>query len=797
MRVYLLTIVWCMTAVPAMSAHADSADSGQFDAAQVEGYLRTWCYSCHSGDQPAAGMLLPTASSELPGDSLAIWEKVVRRLQNADMPPAGEPRSDAATTADILRQLVERLDTHATNHPSPGRTDTLRRLNRTEYGNAIRDLLGLTVDVSQLLPADESSHGFDNITVTELSPVLLNRYVAAAQKISRLALGSSERSPGGATFRVAGDVTQDGNRPSGLPLGTRGGIVVDWYFPRDGEYQVQVKLMRDRNDEIEGLRGQHELDILLDRRRQQRFVIRRPESGDDRQVDAALAARFRVTAGQHQLGVTFVDRDGSLQLTDRQPLNVSFNFYRHPRRGPAVYEVSITGPHGESTSGSSAVRSRILPRTPLAGEDPEVAAREILSAPGRLAYRRALLEEDLLALLRLFREGRSEDGSFEAGIERALAGLLVNPQFLFRVERDPLPLSDGERGAGLISEYELASRLSFFLWSSLPDEQLLQAAEEGRLSQPGVLATEVTRMLQDPRAESLVTNFADQWLYLRNLDAVTPDARLFPDFDQNLRDAFRRETELLFADMLREDRPVTFLLSPPWTWLNERLARHYGIAGVQGDRFRRVEATADNHRGGILRHGSILSVTSYATRTSPVLRGKWVLENLLGSPPPPPPPNVSDLQDNTVSAQLPLRQRLAEHRANAACAVCHDRIDPPGFALENFDATGRWRELESEQSLDVSGGLPDGDRFEGISGLEKALLRRPELFARTITEKLLVFALGRGLQPEDGAAVRRVVNAAANEDYRFSAIVQGIVASVPFRMRQTAVSVAAESASEN
>ena len=783
MRVCLISIFWSVAIVPTMAAQPPAAVFGESDGARLDAFFQQWCRSCHGGDQPAAGMTLPTASSEFPGDSLPTWEKIVRRLQNADMPPAGEPRAASAESADILQQLVARLDAHATVHPTPGRIDTLRRLNRTEYRNAIRDLLGLELDVSQLLPADESSHGFDNITITGLSPVLLNRYMAAAQKISRLAMGAAERSPGGATFRVAGDVTQDGHRAAGLPLGTRGGMAIDWYFPRDGDYQLQVKLMRDRNDEIEGLRGQHELIILLDRKQQQRFVIQRPASGDDRMVDAALTARFYVSAGQHQLGVTFLEKDRSLQVTDRQPLNVSFNFYRHPRRGPAVYEVLITGPHGESGAGDSAARRQVVPRMPSKGENPEVAADEILNRLARLAFRRTVPDEDLTSLRKLFRAGLAEDGSFEAGIERALAGLLVNPQFLFRVERDPPPPGGGDRVAA-ISEFELASRLSFFLWSSLPDERLLQAAEEGQLSQTQVLTAEVTRMLHDPRADSLVTNFADQWLYLRNLATVTPDSRLFPDFDQNLRDAFREETELLFRDMLREDRPVTFLLNPQWTWLNERLARHYGITTVKGDRFRRIEATPENHRGGILRHGSILSVTSYATRTSPVLRGKWVLENLLGSPPPPPPPNVSDLQDNTVLVQLPLRQRLSEHRANAACAVCHDRIDPPGFALENFDAVGRWRDLESEQPVDASGTLPDGAHFNGVNELEQALLQRPELLARTMTEKLLVFALGRGLLPEDGAAVRRVVDAAAKQDYRFSAIVHGIVASVPFRMRQ-------------
>lgn len=752
----------------------------------VDQYLQQWCSGCHSGEQPVGGIILPVALPKTAGETLHVWEKIIRRLQNADMPPVGEPHAETAQSESVLQQLEDWVDEYSRQHPAPGRTESLRRLNRTEYRNAVRDLLGLDVDVENLLPADESSQGFDNITVTGLSPVLLNRYIAAAQKISRTATGAATRTPGGATFRVAGDVTQDGTRVNGLPLGTRGGLAVDWYFPRDGEYQVQVRLMRDRNDEIEGLRGgRSEMDILLDRRRMRRFSIARPQGRDDRKVDAALVSRFFVTAGQHQLGVTFAERNRSLQVTDRQPLNVSYNFYRHPRRGPAVYQVTITGPYGDSVAGNSTVRQRVLWKAPAAGEESESAAREILAPLVRRAFRRAITDADLRSSLRLFREGEAE-GGFESGIERAIAGLLVNPQFLFRVEQDAGSSSAGVGAAAPISQFELASRLSFFLWSSLPDEQLLMTAEAGRLSDPEALRAEVVRMLRDPRAESLVTNFADQWLYLRNLDAVTPDARLFPDFGQNLRDAFRKETELLFADMLHQDQPVTFLLDPPWTWLNERLARHYGIPHVQGDKFRRVTMAADHHRGGILRHGSILSVTSYATRTSPVLRGKWVLENLLGSTPPPPPPNVSDLEDNTVSAQLPVRQRLAEHRANAACAVCHDRIDPVGFSLENYDAVGRWRETEYEFAVDASGGLPDGTRFVGVEGLEQALLKRPELFARTMTEKLLVFALGRGLQPADGAAVRRIVKASAAKDYRFSALVVGIVSSVPFQMRQSA-----------
>jgi hypothetical protein len=767
-----------LLAVSALALRLNSTrcTADESDQDPVAAFLASSCRSCHSGENAAAQFVLPPLEGDF-SEHPAEWEKVVRRLENGDMPPLGEPRPDPADALKAQQILIAKIDELASRHPKPGKTEPLRRLTRHEYRNAVRDLLAVDLDVSSMLPADESSQGFDNITVTKLSPILLSRYVAAAEKISRIALGRPERSPGGETFRVRGDVTQDRSRPEGLPMGTRGGLSVQWNFPRTGTYQVQVRLMRDRNDELEGLRGEHPMDVLLDRRQMHRFVLKRPPQGhDDHEVDAALIATFPVDAGKHTLAVTFVDQGRPLLETDRQPLNVHFNFYRHPRLGPAVHEVTITGPVGESDAGDSESRRRIListPKSPADAADAEDCARQILSPLLRRAYRRPISAEDLSAPMSLFREAYEEAHDFEAGIERAVSGILVNPQFLFRIERTQ----------GAISDLELASRLSFFLWGSLPDEELLSLAEAGQLSRPEILRKQTQRMLSDVRADSLVSNFADQWLYLRNLDAVTPDARLFPDFDQNLRDAFRKETERLFREVLRDDTSVLLLLRSSHTYLNERLARHYGIPHVIGDHFRRVDLSADQHRGGILRHGSVLSVSSYATRTSPVLRGKWVLENLLGSPPPPPPPDVPALQDNTVSAALPLRERLAAHRDNAACAACHQRIDPVGFALENYDAVGRWRDSEGEFTIDASGALPDGSEFEGIEGLENALLQRPNVFARTVTEKLLVYALGRGLNSDDGSAVRRIVADAQTKDYRFSAIVEGIVFSTPFRMR--------------
>lgn len=779
---------WLTGSVFVAGVLAWSASVAADDAAkrtELESFLNLSCRSCHSGKDAPSLFVIPAVDLNRLSEQLQDWEKVVRRLQNGDMPPMSESRPDPVASRRALLTLTEWLDELAQAKPHPGHTESLRRLNRTEYHNAIRDLLNLDVDVNAWLPADESSHGFDNITVTGLSPTLLNRYVTAAEKISRLAMSRPERSPGGETFRVRGDVTQDGQGVEGLPPGTRGGLKIDWNFPRTGTYQVQVRLMRDRNDEIEGLRGTHQLDILLDRHRVRRFTLDPPPKGhDDREVDASLIAEFPVSAGRHQVGVTFAARGSSLLETDRQPLHVHFNFYRHPRLSPAVHEVTISGPMGESTVGQSQSRQRIMTRLPANDEDIETCAREILSPLLRRAYRRPTTDDDFQSPMNFFRGAYAAEKEFDAGIERALAGILVNPQFLFRIERDTATAESDSRTATEVSDIELASRLSFFLGSSLPDEELLALAEAGMLSRLDVLKQQTTRMLADHHADALVKNFADQWLYLRNLDAVTPDARLFPDFDQNLRDAFRRETELLFADMLHEDHSVLVLLGSRSTWLNERLARHYGIPHVIGDHFRRVAVEPDQHRGGILRHGSVLSVTSYATRTSPVLRGKWVLENLLGSPPPPPPPDVPTLQDNNVAAMLPLRERLSAHRENRACAVCHDRIDPVGFALENFDAVGRWRESELEHPVDAAGGLPDGRQFVSVSGLEAALQQRPEVFVRTVTEKLLIYALGRGLNPEDGAAVRRIVSDAVNADFRFSSIVHGIVQSVPFRMRE-------------
>jgi hypothetical protein len=679
-----------------------------------------------------------------------------------------------------MSSLAGSLDLSATEKPDPGRTDAFRRLNRTEYQNVIRDLLALDIDAAALLPPDESSRGFDNVTVVDLSPTLLDRYIAAAQKISRLAVGTTGRSPGGDTFRIRADLTQE-EHVEDLPLGTRGGTLIPYTFPQDGEYEIQVRLARDRNEHVEGLREPHELEILLDRERKASFTIAPPRSeGDHQTADAHLKAHFRVAAGPHRLGVTFVKEPSSLLETKRQPYQAHYNMHRHPRISPALYQVSITGPHAARGHGDTPSRRRLFVREPSGPDDEEACARSILSTLVRRAYRRPIDDADLEKPMELYRTGRA-GGDFDTGIEMALAGVLVSPHFLFRIEADPPGLAHGS--AYRVPDVALASRLSFFLWSSLPDDELLDLAERGELSKPEVLERQVRRMLADPRSSNLVSNFADQWLHLRNLESITPDLRLFPDFDDNLRQAFRRETESLFEEVLREDRSVLDLLRSDHAYLNERLAKHYGIPHVYGDRFRRVALGDGGERGGLLRQGSVLTVTSYATRTSPVIRGKWVLENILGTPPPPQPANVPALKDNTVDSSLSVRERLAEHRRDVACAGCHKLMDPVGFALENYDAVGRWRASEEGRPVDATGGLPDGSKFEGVDGLERALLERPELFVGTLTEKLLTFALGRGVGPRDGPAVRKIIRDSRDDGYRFSSLVLGIVRSVPFQMR--------------
>ena len=792
-----MALLFCL---PAPAGAQQSADTA-FTAEEGHRLFRQHCVSCHNDRLETAGFSLEGVLERLDATGIAAeaetWEKVVQKLRTATMPPSNRPQPSPEERSAALRWLTSTLDAAAESTPNPGRTETLRHLSRTEYRNAIRDMLGLDIDAAALLPPDESGHGFDNVILGDLPPALLDRYVSAARRISALAVGGTPPSVDSVVIRVPPDTTQEAHVP-GLPVGTRGGLSFTHSFPVDGEYDIQVWLARNRTGNIGGLRDPrpHDMEVLLDRWPIANFTVQRPEERiDDGLVDASLKVRVAVTAGPRDLGVTFIQNASSLLETERQPLQSHFNETRHPRLTPAIYQVTITGPYEAKGANDTPARQRIFvcrPRAANPGDadaeaaadavETEACATEILSTLMRRAYRRSVAPGDLETPMAFFREGLAAAG-FDAGIERALGALLMNPEFLFRVEADP---ADAGRGKPYrVTDFELASRLSFFLWSSIPDDELLDAAERGVLNDPDELERQTRRMLADPRSYNIASNFAGQWLQLRNLSAVSPNGRLFPDFDDNLRQAFREETERFVDSVMREDGGVSDLLQADYTFLNERLAKHYGIPGVYGARFRRVDLDENSRRGGLLRHGSILSVTSYATRTSPVIRGVWVLSNIFGAPPPPPLPNVPALEDAKVDPNLPLRERLAAHRANPVCANCHRTIDPVGFALENYDALGRWRDHEGDNpSIDVSGALPGVGEFAGIDGLVDGLLTRPDLFAGTITEKLMTFALGRGVEHFDQPAIRQILRDAEPDGYRLSSLILGIVRSAPFQMRR-------------
>jgi len=748
--------------------------------------ISRYCVGCHNAKTKTSGLELDSLSQTPIARHPEAWEKVVRRLRARYMPPAGLPRPDERTYQAVVASIESQLDRAAAAKPNPGRPDSFRRLNRTEYKNAIRDLLDLDVEVSSLLPSDEVSHGFDNVSVGDLSPTLLERYLSASRKISRLAVGLPARSPGGVTVNLPPDLTQEEHFDD-LPLGTRGGMVYKHTFPLDAEYEIQLRLARDRNEHVEGLYGEyreHQVELLLDGERLQTFTVKRPKSGNDHSVvDRGMNVKLFVKAGPHTIAVAFPKQPSVLLETERQPYQAHFNMDRHPRIRPAVYSISVNGPYAAKGPGETPSRRRIFVCQPASPADEPACVKRILSTLMRRAYRRPVTEADLAVPLKFYQQARTSEG-FEAGVEMALRAVLVSPEFLFRVEQDPPGVAP--KSPYRLTDLELASRLSFFLWSSIPDDELLETAIRGNLHTPAVLEKQTRRMLADPRSRVLATNFAEQWLYLRNLNSTTPDMRLFPDFDDNLRQAFRQETELFFENIMREDRSVLDLLRAKYTFVNERLAKHYGIPNVYGSRFRRVNFNQNELRGGLLRHGSVLTVTSYATRTSPVIRGKWILENLLGVVPPPPPPFVPALKENHDSGKaMTMRQRLAQHRDNPACSSCHKLMDPVGFSLENYDAVGRWRNIDAATPIDAAGGLPDGSSFAGVTGLEQAILARPEIFASTFTEKLLTYALGRGIDAHDAPAVRQIVRGAQPADYRFSSFVLRIVNSTPFQMRRS------------
>jgi hypothetical protein len=717
------------------------------------------------------------------------WEKVIRKLRAGAMPPQGMPHPDSAAIDHFLSSLISPIDRAAAAQPNPGRA-TIHRLNRTEYGNAIRDLLALDIDPTPLLPADDESYGFDNIAdVLKVSPSLLERYISASWNVGRMAVGDPAIIADTITYRAKPDLSQDGHM-EGLPLGTRGGLEGHHYFPLDGTYVIKVRLWRATADVVKGLEEPHQVEVSVDGQRVGLVTIGGKEdqdlsytnsgkSADD--IDRRLTVRVPVKAGQRSVAATFlteaeVQNDSILEPFLRANLD-PLDF----RGLPAVDRLSVSGPYDAKGPGDTPSRHRIFTCRPAASADELPCARKILAALARRAYRRPSSESDLETLLSFYQRGRNDGHSFDSGIEAALQYILASPDFLFRVESDPATVPAGS--AYRLGDLELASRLSFFLWSTIPDESLLNLAVQGKLSQPAVLEEQVKRMVADPRSKALVDNFADQWLYLRNIKNINPDFETFPDFDDNLRQAMKRETDMFLESIFREDHSVLDLLNADYTFLNERLARHYGIPGIYGTDFRRV-TLSDNRRRGLLGQASILTVTSYATRTSPVERGKWILTNVLGMPPNPPPPNVPALKEHADPGKpTSLRERLEQHRANEPCAGCHRIMDPVGFSLENFDAVGQWRTTDEGAQINPTGVLFNGAKLDGPVSLREALTGRPDIFAGVLTEKLLTYALGRGVQYSDMPAVRGILREAAKNDYRFSSIVLGIAKSTPFQMK--------------
>jgi hypothetical protein len=748
--------------------------------------LDTYCVTCHNSRAEAGGVALDSRDPAHVAEDPELWERVVRKLRSGTMPPQGMRRPDPTVLATFVGHLESELDRRAASTPNPGRP-VLRRLNRAEYANAIRDLLTLDVDVAALLPPDDSGYGFDNIgDVLTVTPALLDRYLAAADRISALAVGDAELGPGAEIYRARHDLSQD-QHIEGLPLGTNGGMLVRHTFPLDGEYLIQAKLFRSNIESVRGLESQNQLEILLDGERVHvasvggdadfAAAVENPTLAGDA-VDARLQTRVTVKAGPRNVGVTFVQKRGEGTRRLQPFLRSSADTFDSTGR-PHVERVTITGPFTPGGAGDTPARKRIFVCRPTDASAEDACARRILTRLARRAYRRAVTPDELNGLMTFYANGRRK-GPFDTGIQMALRRMLASPKFVLRPERE----RDSAPGVPYaVAGDELAARLSFFLWSSIPDDELLTVGGAGRLSDRTVLVRQVRRMLADPRAEALVANFAGQWLQLRNLGRVVPNSNEFPDFDDNLRQSLRRETELFFQSIIREDRSLLDLLTADYTFVNERLAKHYGIANVYGSHFRRITLT-DDARKGLLGKGAVLTVTSHVDRTSPVVRGKWLLENILGTPPPPPPAVVPPLPE-TEPGQKPrtLRAQMEVHRQNPACAGCHKLMDPLGFALENFDAVGAWRTVDAGNPIDASGQLADGTKVDGVVTLRQALVNRADVFVQTFVEKLLTYALGRGLTADDMPVVRAIGREAAANHYRFSTIVLGIVTSAPFQMR--------------
>jgi hypothetical protein len=766
--------------------HDQAGAAAQAPAVSSERALvNRYCVTCHNERRKTpegAPLMLDKLDIDRVADDPAIWEKVVRKVKSGAMPPAGMPRPQPAAFAAWVTSIEGALDRAAAAAPNPGRPAPVHRLNRAEYTNAVRDLLGLDVDGRALLPADDAGYGFDNIgDVLSVSPGLLERYMLAATKISRQAIGDGTLRPTTETYRTSPLMLQDDRMSEDLPFGSRGGLAVRHHFPLDGEYVLKIDLSR--NLDGARIRGVHQMDVRVDRMRVASMEIDAARAGMG-SGKAGVDVPFTVKAGTHLVSVSFVGSADQMLPRDGQPSPPppsAFAFQLYPIDA-AVNNIQILGPYNGQVPEDTVSRRRVFVCRPASQAEEKPCARQILSALARRAYRRPVTDADVAPLLATYEAGRAS-GDFEAGIRLGLEAILVSPKFLFRIEQDPAKAVPGKPYR--VNDLELASRLSFFLWSSIPDDALLDLAARGKLRDPGVVDQQVRRMLADERSRALVANFAGQWLYLRNLRLAAPNASVFPEFDDNLREAFQRETELFIEEQLRSDPSVEELLTANYTFVNERLAEHYGLPNVYGSHFRKV-TFSDDRRAGLLGQGSILTVTSEPNRTSPVKRGKWLLENLLGAPPPPPPPNVPALKENDEGGKpTTVRERMEQHRKNPVCASCHAQMDPIGFALDNFDAIGRWRTVdhEAQAPIDASGTLIDGSSFNGPSEFRALLLKRRVDFANTVVEKLLTYGLGRGLEPYDMPVVRQIMRDVAPSEYRWSGIISAIVKSPPFQTR--------------
>jgi len=772
-------VVLGVALLPAASLVAQN--STPTTAADHKAVIQQYCVACHSGPTPFARLDLEKFDFDHFDKDGVIWEKLIRKVRMRAMPPAGMPRPDAATYDAMVKFMETGRDNLAKASPNPGRP-TLHRLNRTEYANAVRDLLSLEIDVAELLPADDIGYGFDNIgDVLQVSPFLMERYLGAARKISRTAIGDPSMPVSYQTYNVHHGLVQYDRLNEESPVGSRGGTVLRHLFPVDADYEISVTLQRSRDDEYLGFERERKLDLRLDDQRLQLFTLAASEKkiilGSGKAPDADMKVRIPVKAGARAIGATFLKdtvlKEGVIERIRDDNVQTYFE---------GVATVTVAGPFNVKGPGETATRDRIFTCRPTGPGDEQACAQRVLTNLAHRAYRRPVSADDIQPLLALYRQG-AQNGGFESGIRLAMQKVLVSPDFIFRAEIDPAGAKAGT--VYRVSDVELASRLSFFLWSSIPDDELLSVAESGRLKEPAVLQAQVKRMLADPKSSALVKNFAGQWLFLRNIERISPDSVSFPYFDENLRYALQRETELLIESQVKEDRGVADLLTSDYTFLNQRLAEHYGVKGIYGNEFRRVKLE-DPNRYGLLGQASILTVTSYPNRTAPTIRGKWVLEQLLGTPPPPPPPNVPSLKDDATTQKLTMRERMELHRSNPACAACHRQMDPLGFALENFDGLGSWRVEATLGSgpMDTSGELPDGTKFNGPAGLRDVLVKKKDAFVETFAERLVTYALGRGVEEYDFAALRKITGDAAKDKQKWSSIILGIVNSTPFQMRR-------------